>query len=813
MKKGFTIGMLRSLVLMCMFAQAHAADEAQKAIDPTDASQQEKADGLEKSVATAEISSGHDHLLGDIVVSASKVSQSSVDAPANVTALTAKKIAKIYAPRLGDALVGNVPGLHLRGGAFGSGRPGATATSTFRGQNNGAAVLVDGMNMADSYSSAIDWSMVSMSEVDRIEVVPGAASALYGTGATAGVINITTKAPTKKEISFKQSIGFGDAAGQTSNASYRNKFDNGLGVVFGVGQESRDGYAFEYVTKTPSGTPVTGAIPVSGAIPTTTTKGVPTYIVGEKGKNGYKVQNFNGKLYFDLTPSSKIHAGIAYTEGNAIFTNGKSYLSDATTGKEIPLSNVASTNLSLDGKKTSVKEGDFYSGLPTGSTSLRTFAGYDGDVFENNKLKLNIGSVRRNRWFTAASASATATNGVGTLTESPKDSDTVNMIAELTRPLNEKQLLVAGVAVENADFNQKKYFLSNWTDKNSSHTLISTLDAKISNRSIFVQDMVSVNDALTVYVGGRFDQWRASGTGYYAAVAATAAIPGTTTQPPVAAVKASPEKTIFNPDRNDSAFSPKVSAVYKLNDRLSIKSSFGTAFNAPRIYDLYSLPAWSGTSMSISNPDLKPEKAKSFELGTEYMFDGGGNIKAGAFVSRTTDLFYSVITPVTPYFDPISNQTISQTSQKSNAGSGSSKGIELSGEYPALNWLNISASYAYTDSKITANSSNPALVGKRTTGVPKNMAYLALDAEYGDWSGVFSGRYVGLQFSNADNSDIVNDVWGGYSTYTVFNLKAGYRLSHSLRANLVIENVTNRVYYEYYRMPGRTTTIELVGSL
>lgn len=216
--------------------------------------------------------------------------------------------------------------------------------------------------------------------------------------------------------------------------------------------------------------------------------------------------------------------------------------------------------------------------------------------------------------------------------------------------------------------------------------------------------------------------------------------------------------------------------------------------------------------MSIPNPDLEPEKARSFDLGTEYVSSQGGFIKANCFITKTTNLFYSVITPVATYYDPISNQNISQTSQKANAGSGLAKGIELSGEYPVLSWLAVSASYSYTNSKITANSANPALVGKRTINVPKDMASVALDAEYGDWTGVLSARHVGEQFSNADNSDVVKNVWGGYSKYTVFNLKASYRLAHNLKASLSVDNLTDRLYYEYYRMPGRSTSLELAGN-
>src|SRR5574340_1006683 len=807
-----------SAVLLAVGQAAYAEEDAQVApAAPTADAQAVTAVNEAGALQAATPESGaaktdSPQMLRDAVISASNISQSSVAAPANVSVFSAEKLETTNSPRLGDALLAKVPGLFVGGGALGSGRPGTTAARSFRGQYNGVAVLVDGMNMADAYSGAINWSMVLMDEVDRIEVVPGAGSSLYGTGATAGVINIMTKAPTKKEVVFKESFGFGDSAGQYTGAQYRNKFENGLAVGFGVSQNTYDGYAFEYVTKTPTaGTAPAGAVTVNGAIPTTTTKGVPTYIVGEKGKNGYKQQNINSKFYFDLTPSSKINAGFSYTENNSIFTNGKSYLTDATTGKEIPLSNVASTKVIIDGKNTTVTENNFYSGLPSGNNSLRIFAGYEGEVLGDGKLNLNVGSIQRQNWSTAASAAATLMTGVGTLTMSPK-SDTTNVTAQLTRPLGNSQLLVAGVSTELADFAQRKYFVANWTNMDSARTLINQLDAKSTNNSVFVQDQVAAGDALTIYVSGRYDTWRASGVAYTPAVAASPAVPGTTTNPAIAAVLASPEQTINFSERTASAFSPKLSAVYKLSDSFSLKSSLGTAFNAPRNYDLFANPAWTGASMSLPNPDLQPEKARSFDIGTEYASSQGGNVKVSGYITKTTDLIYTATTPVTPYFDPISNQTITQTAQKFNTGSALARGIELAGEYPVWNWLAISASYSYTDSRVTADSRTPAIVGKRVIYVPKNMASVALDAQQGHWSGVLSARYVGEQFSNADNSDVVKGVWGGYSKYAVANMKVVCRLAPNLKASLVVDNLTNRVYYEYYRMPGRGVTLELAGN-
>ena len=101
--------------------------------------------------------------LGDVTVSASKIEQSTLEAPANVSVITTKDIEKSNNQRLGDALNAKVPGLYLRGGALGNARPGVTMLSSMRGQGGTLtklAVLVDGMNMVDAYSGQVNWSMV-----------------------------------------------------------------------------------------------------------------------------------------------------------------------------------------------------------------------------------------------------------------------------------------------------------------------------------------------------------------------------------------------------------------------------------------------------------------------------------------------------------------------------------------------------------------------------------------------------------------------------------------------------------------------------
>jgi outer membrane cobalamin receptor len=92
---------------------------------------------------------------------------------------------------LGDALVG-VPGVEL----FAYGPFGAQTDFGIRGAaSQRTLVLVDGQPIADPTTGAVDLTQLSTAGVQRIEIVESAASALYGTSAGGGVINIITSVP------------------------------------------------------------------------------------------------------------------------------------------------------------------------------------------------------------------------------------------------------------------------------------------------------------------------------------------------------------------------------------------------------------------------------------------------------------------------------------------------------------------------------------------------------------------------------------------------------------------------------------------
>lgn len=220
------------------------------------------------ALASSQVAHAEENLqvLDDMVISASRIEQSSKEAPANVTVVNAKKLENGINFVIGDALTAKVPSLHLRGGAVDGGRAGTTMQLSFRGMGiNRNLLLVDGQSLTDAYSGQMNWSSISMNDVEQIEVIPGVGSALYGSSALGGVISVITKKPTKQEFTAKITQGFDDARRTKLETGYRDKFDNGFSIVANVSIDDRDGYAADLVTlANPAGVPLAGAKVVSG---------------------------------------------------------------------------------------------------------------------------------------------------------------------------------------------------------------------------------------------------------------------------------------------------------------------------------------------------------------------------------------------------------------------------------------------------------------------------------------------------------------------------------------------------------------------
>ena len=110
------------------------------------------------------------------------------------------------AKSLGE-LLANEPGIDLRTyGNYG----GAPEEIHIRGMSgNATQVFVNGVNINSPALGVADISRIPLNTIERIEVIKGSGSLLYGSGAMGGTINIITKTPEKEKIDLKASAGYG----------------------------------------------------------------------------------------------------------------------------------------------------------------------------------------------------------------------------------------------------------------------------------------------------------------------------------------------------------------------------------------------------------------------------------------------------------------------------------------------------------------------------------------------------------------------------------------------------------------------------
>ena len=132
--------------------------------------------------------------LSVLVITATRIATPEVQVASSITVITAEEIAARQARTLPDVLK-EVPGLNV----VQTGGPGGQTSIFMRGTNsNHTKVLVDGIDVSDpsSPNGAFDFGQFPAEDIERVEILRGPQSGLYGSDAIGGVINIITKSGT-----------------------------------------------------------------------------------------------------------------------------------------------------------------------------------------------------------------------------------------------------------------------------------------------------------------------------------------------------------------------------------------------------------------------------------------------------------------------------------------------------------------------------------------------------------------------------------------------------------------------------------------
>lgn len=167
----------------------------------------------------ADTLTGFDQALDEVVVTGVRTPKMLKNTPVQTTLITSKMIERTDATDIEGLLQEEIPGVeftyamnqqvHFNFGGFGG---------------QGVLFLVDGERLAGETMDDVDFGRIEMSGVDRIEIVRGASSALYGSNAAGGVINVITRPPKNKwHVGANARIGRHANQRYGLNMQFRNK--------------------------------------------------------------------------------------------------------------------------------------------------------------------------------------------------------------------------------------------------------------------------------------------------------------------------------------------------------------------------------------------------------------------------------------------------------------------------------------------------------------------------------------------------------------------------------------------------------------
>jgi vitamin B12 transporter len=190
------------------------------------------------------VTSAQDVLMKPVVVTATRLEEPVSGTPASATVITEEEMERKGVVTVEEA-IRDEPGTYVRR----AGTIGASTSTRIRGADvTQTLVLIDGVEVNNSWTGFYDWANLMVDNVERVEVVRNAQSALYGSEAMGGVINIITKkgegSPTATVsveggnfdtyrgsgslagewgiTNFAMSVSRFDSDGQFTNDDYRN---------------------------------------------------------------------------------------------------------------------------------------------------------------------------------------------------------------------------------------------------------------------------------------------------------------------------------------------------------------------------------------------------------------------------------------------------------------------------------------------------------------------------------------------------------------------------------------------------------------
>jgi vitamin B12 transporter len=235
-------------------------------------------------------------------------------------------------------------------------------------------------------------------------------------------------------------------------------------------------------------------------------------------------------------------------------------------------------------------------------------------------------------------------------------------------------------------------------------------------------------------------------------------------------------------NRFGSRLTYRITSAYVLDQSgTKIKASYGTAFKAPSLSQLFEESAF-----AVANPDLDPEKSRGWDVGIEQSFlEEKLILSATYFENHFEDLIVGVPVDPNDIFGPFQNVNLDEAQ---------TKGVELTATVRPFEGLILKGNYTYTDTEDRETGEQLLRRPRHKYNLGMNYRFLAKGNIHLDV------LYVGER----------DDVGGiKLDAYTTINLAAYYDLTKYLRVFGRVDNLFDEEYEEVsgFGTPGIAGTI------
>lgn len=282
-----------------------------------------------------------------VVVTAARMPQRAADVIAQTTVIGREEIARSGAGSVADVLQ-RQPGIEITR----NGSAGASTSVFLRGANsNQVVVLLDGVRIGSSTSGTASWNAIPLEAIERIEVVYGPLSTLYGADAIGGVVQIFTR-KSEAGVHAGAAVGAGSEATRQASAHLAGATggDRALSYAFGAGHEESDGFS---ATK-------------------------PGAFGYNPDDDGYRRSNIHGRIALALAPGHQAGAQFLHSRLRAQYDSGAGSF-DTYNEQDLDTASVFLSNQFLPNWRSVVqlarsedKLGSFTSAAASGASQIDT---------------------------------------------------------------------------------------------------------------------------------------------------------------------------------------------------------------------------------------------------------------------------------------------------------------------------------------------------------------------------------------------------------------------------------------------------------